>query len=96
MTKEKLQDRIRGALVGGAIGDAFVYPVEFVSSFEEIRAKYDDNGIIEYDLSYPWLEDTYDKALFLKQKRSRVFSNSVPAENPYSVSAYFGQLQNQP
>ena len=64
MTKEQLQDKIRGALVGGAIGDAFGYPVEFVSSFEEIRAKYDDNGIIEYDLSYPWLDEKYDKALF--------------------------------
>lgn len=60
----KQQDKIRGSLVGGAIGDAFGYPVEFVSSFEEIRAKYDDNGIVEYDLAYPWLEGTYDKALF--------------------------------
>ena len=25
-----LQDRIRGSLVGGAIGDALGYPVEFV------------------------------------------------------------------
>ncbi|MBD5184009.1 MAG: ADP-ribosylglycohydrolase family protein [Bacteroidales bacterium] len=64
MTHEKLKDKIRGSLVGGAIGDAFGYPVEFVSSFEEIRAKYDDNGIVEYDLSYPWLEETFDKALF--------------------------------
>lgn len=64
MTQEKLQDKIRGSLVGGAIGDAFGYPVEFVSSFEEIRAKYDDNGIVEYDLSYPWLEEKFDKALF--------------------------------
>lgn len=64
MTQEKLQDKIRGSLVGGAIGDAFGYPVEFVSSFEEIRAKYDDNGVVEYDLSYPWLDGIYDKALF--------------------------------
>lgn len=64
MTQEKLQDKIRGSLVGGAIGDALGYPVEFVGSFEEIRAKYDDNGIVEYDLSYPWLNEKFDKALF--------------------------------
>lgn len=60
----KLQDKIRGSLVGGAIGDAFGYPVEFVNSFEEICAKYGDNGINEYDLSYPWLDEKCDKALF--------------------------------
>ena len=33
-------DRIRGSLVGGAIGDALGYPVEFIPSFKEIQAKY--------------------------------------------------------
>lgn len=64
MVQDKLQDKIRGSLVGGAIGDAFGYPVEFVNSFEEIKAKYDDNGIVEYDFSYTWLEEKYDMALF--------------------------------
>lgn len=66
MTQEKLQDKIRGSLVGGAVGDAFGYPVEFVSSFEEIRTKYGEDGIVEFDKSYPWLDDylRYYKALF--------------------------------
>lgn len=42
-------------MVGGAIGDAFGYHVEFVRSFDEMRAKHDDNGVVEYDLFYPWL-----------------------------------------
>ena len=29
-----LQDRIRGSLIGGAIGDALGYPVEFMSQQE--------------------------------------------------------------
>ena len=37
-----LQDRIRGSLVGGAIGDALGYPVEFIYSFEEIQKRYED------------------------------------------------------
>ena len=32
-----LQDRIRGSLIGGAIGDALGYPVEFKKTFEEIK-----------------------------------------------------------
>lgn len=66
MTKEKLQDKIRVSLVGGAIGDAFGFPVEFVSSFEEIRTKYGEDGVVEFDKSYPWLDDylRYYKALF--------------------------------
>ena len=32
-----IQDRIRGSLVGGAIGDALGYPVEFFSTFQQIQ-----------------------------------------------------------
>lgn len=64
MTKEQLQDKCRGSLVGGGVGDALGYPVEFVGSFEEISAKYDKAGIEEYDMSYPWLREEHDKALF--------------------------------
>ena len=63
ITTDQLQDKCRGSLVGGAIGDAFGYPVEFVNSFEAIRARYGEDGIVKYDLSYPWLEDKFDKAL---------------------------------
>lgn len=64
MQTNNLQDKCRGSLVGGAIGDALGYPVEFVNSFEEIKAKYGDNGIVEYDMSYPWLDEKLDKVLF--------------------------------
>lgn len=64
MASEKLQDKCRGALVGGAVGDALGYPVEFVYSFEQIAAKYGEDGITKYDLSYPWIEKRNGKALF--------------------------------
>lgn len=35
-----INDRIRGSLLGGAIGDAFGYPVEFVRGYEAFNAKY--------------------------------------------------------
>ena len=33
-----LQDRIRGSLIGGAIGDALGYPVEFVDLLSLLNA----------------------------------------------------------
>lgn len=63
-TAEQLQDKCRGSLVGGAVGDALGYPVEFVYSFNEIRTKYGENGIEDYDLSYPWLDEKFHTALF--------------------------------
>lgn len=45
MTMDTLQDRIRGSLVGGAIGDALGYPVEFIKTFKGIQEKYGERGI---------------------------------------------------
>lgn len=44
------QDKCRGSLVGGAIGDALGYAVEF-SSLNEIRKRYGEKGITDYDLN---------------------------------------------
>ena len=52
-----LQDRIRGPLIGGAIGDALGYPVEFIYSFEEIQARYGERGITRLDTRQHWLEE---------------------------------------
>ena len=46
---KNLQDRIRGSLIGGAIGDALGYPVEFMYSFEEIQGRYGERGITRLD-----------------------------------------------
>jgi len=45
--KAKL-DRIRGSLVGGAIGDELGFPVEFMYSIESIRGRYGDEGITRF------------------------------------------------
>ncbi|MDE6286106.1 MAG: ADP-ribosylglycohydrolase family protein [Muribaculaceae bacterium] len=66
MTQERLQDKTRGSLIGGAIGDAFGYPIEFIFTYKEIVAKYGEGGLVEYDTSYPWLDDSLpnSEALF--------------------------------
>lgn len=50
MEKNIIQDRIRGSLIGGAIGDALGYPVEFMS-LAVIRNKYGKNGITNLELN---------------------------------------------
>lgn len=75
MTTEQLQDKCRGSLVGGAVGDALGYPVEFVYSFEEIRARYGEEGVTEYDLSYPWLDEKFDKALLSDDTQMTLYTS---------------------
>jgi len=47
--ESKIQDYIRGCLVGGAVGDALGYPVEFYSE-EQIFRRYGRAGITAYTL----------------------------------------------
>lgn len=49
MKKDKLQDKCRGSLVGGAVGDALGYEVEFLS-LGAIRRRFGENGISDYVL----------------------------------------------
>ena len=54
---EYLKDRIRGSLVGGAIGDALGYPVEFMYSYKEIQQRYGKAGITRLDTRQHWLPE---------------------------------------
>lgn len=53
-----LQDRIRGSLIGGAIGDALGYPVEFIYFLGEIQKRYGERGITRLDTRQYWLDET--------------------------------------
>ena len=50
MTKNDVKDRIRGCLIGGAIGDALGYAVEF-DGLNAILSKYGSKGITKFELS---------------------------------------------
>ena len=52
MAKDTLRDKFEGCLVGGAVGDALGYPVEF-NSYESICDQFGQEGIRAYDIS-PW------------------------------------------
>ena len=53
-----LQYRIRGLLVGGAIGDALGYPVASIYSFEEIQKQNKKKGITHLNKRQHWLDET--------------------------------------
>lgn len=53
----KQLDKIRGSLIGGAVGDALGYPVEFIGSYMGIKQKYGENGITRLDTTQWWLPD---------------------------------------
>ena len=57
MDRNKQLDKIRGSLVGGAVGDALGYPVEFISSYEGIQKRYGEKGITRLDTTQWWLPD---------------------------------------
>lgn len=46
-----LLDSFRGCILGGAVGDALGAPVEFLT-FEEIRRRYGEGGITDFDTAY--------------------------------------------
>ncbi len=45
---ERMQSKFRGCLIGGGVGDALGYAVEFID-VESIFARYGENGITRYD-----------------------------------------------
>lgn len=57
MDRNKQLDKIRGSLIGGAVGDALGYPVEFINSYMGIQKRYGENGITRLDTTQWWLPD---------------------------------------
>lgn len=43
--------KVKGCLIGGAIGDALGYPIEFIRSIDSIKNIYGENGITRYKLT---------------------------------------------
>lgn len=98
-----IQNRIRGSLVGGAVGDALGYPVEFWSE-DEIFSRYGSTGITAYEVNpnsgLAVISDDTQMTLFtanallfgLHRQRAR----GISAEpRHYALYAYLGWLHTQ-
>jgi ADP-ribosylglycohydrolase len=51
MAQPDLRERIRGSLLGGAVGDALGAPIEF-DSLETIRERFGPGGVVELKPAY--------------------------------------------
>ena len=93
MTAEKLQDKCRGSLIGGAVGDALGYAVEF-SSLSQIKAKYGEKGISDYELDSNGIAEFSDDtqmSLFTAEGLLTAIADSKTFEKdilPYITTAY--------
>lgn len=77
------QDKARGALLGGAVGDALGYPVEFIYSHKEICDKYGAAGICEYLPANQWLNANASDAQFSDDTQMTLYTAEglLEAEN---------------
>ncbi len=101
--RESHLDRIRGCMIGGAVGDALGYPVEFINE-AEISSRYGAEGITEYHT-----ESGYGKAVITDDTQMALFTaNGIlngdtemrmkgAEENPsvYVQKAYMDWLRTQ-
>lgn len=92
MTMDNLQNKCRGSLVGGAVGDALGYAVEF-DSLQDIRNKYGEKGITDYELhnGVALFSDDTQMSLFTAEGLLSAVQNGKAFEKeilPYIASAY--------
>ena len=76
MDRNKQLDKIRGSMVGGAVGDALGYPVEFINSYMGIQKRYGENGITRLDTTQWWLpnEENSGKAWISDDTQMTLFT----------------------
>ena len=86
------KDRVRGSLIGGAIGDALGYPVEFISSYKDIQLRYGEKGITHWDTAL--ISDDTQMTLFTALGILNAKNNGI-APIPAIGQAYIEWLYTQ-
>ena len=89
----QLNDKIKGCLFGGAVGDALGYPVEFMS-YHEIIKKYGPKGIIEYDIDYSWLNKKFRDAQISDDTQMTLYTAEAIMKNTNSIEAIIENTKN--
>ena len=89
-----MEDKIKGCIIGGAIGDALGYPIEFVYSFNGIQKKYGEKGIENYDLEYAWLGDKINKAQVSDDTQMTLYTLEALMQNAASNEEIIQNVTN--
>ena len=93
MTTELLLNKCRGSLIGGAVGDALGYAVEFLS-LDEIRKIYGQRGITDYKLNSSGIaefsDDTQMSLFTAEGLLTAIAENKTSVDDitPYITTAY--------
>ena len=80
----QLNDKIKGCLFGGAVGDALGYPVEFISH-PEIVSKYGDYGIQQYEFNIPCEKGKFKEAQISDDTQMTLYTAEAILKNPDSM-----------
>ena len=92
MSDALLFDRFEGCLLGGAIGDALGYPVEFLQ-YEDILERFGTAGITSYDLSYgPVAHFSDDTQMTLFSADGLVAAGAQASEAQFVTAVYNAYL----
>lgn len=100
MTHEELQDKCRGSLVGGAVGDALGYEVEFMN-MTSIRNSFGEKGITRYVLlggEAQFSDDTQMTLFTLEGLMNGVIDTKAGKKDeilPYIEKAYLNWYKTQ-
>ncbi|WP_236567156.1 ADP-ribosylglycohydrolase family protein [Nocardia sp. CY41] len=102
MEQVSVIDRVRGALLGGAVGDALGRPLEFLR-LEQIRKRYGANGVTDFLPSRPkgaprQITDDTQMTLFTAEGllRSAPGTDPVPALRRAYLRWWHTQLRKKP
>ena len=89
------KDKIRGCLIGGAIGDALGYPVEF-TSYDQILSQFGDSGITSYKLDsssqVALISDDTQMSLFTANGRYFLFTYTSVLPDYYTPCGGISQV----
>lgn len=95
MTNLQLQDKCRGSLVGGAVGDALGYEVEFMR-LPAIRRRFGEHGISEYVLHNGVAEFSDDTQMTLFTTEGLLCALAAESDAlPYITKAYVNWYYTQ-
>ena len=89
----KLNDKIKGCLFGGAVGDALGYPIEFMSH-SEIVSKYGDYGLQQYEFTLQGEKGKFKEAQISDDTQMTLYTAEAILKNTDSIEEFIENTKN--
>lgn len=87
-----IKDKVRGCLIGGAVGDALGYPIEFIR-YHEVLERFGEQGITEYqkENGVALISDDTQMTLFTACGLLNAITDKKITKNQKKISKYIYQ-----